>query len=141
MTEVAAARPLPAPPPIINVETRAFWDATSAGKLLLPRCNACATVIWYPRAFCPTCSSFDISWFEASGRGTIYSYTVNRRGQGDYRDLTYVLAYVELAEGPRILTNIVDCDPASVTVGQEVQVTFQPTSNGAALPRFRPWPR
>jgi uncharacterized OB-fold protein len=138
MTETAAARPLPAPPPMINVETRAFWDATSEGKLLLPRCNACGTVIWYPRAFCPECSSFDVSWFEASGRGSIYSYTVNRRGQGDYRDLAYVLAYVELAEGPRILTNIVECDPESVSVGQRVEVTFQLTSNGAALPRFRP---
>jgi uncharacterized OB-fold protein len=138
MTEIPTARPLPAPPPIINVETRAFWDATKEGKLLLPRCNACGTVIWYPRAFCPECSSFDVSWFEASGQGTIYSYTLNRRGQGDYRDVAYVLAYVELAEGPRILTNIVECDPASVSVGQAVKVTFQPTSNGAALPRFRP---
>lgn len=138
MTQSAAGQALPAPPPVINVETRAFWDATSQGKLLLPRCNACATVIWYPRAFCPECSSFDLTWFEASGRGSIYSYTVNRRGQGDYRDLTYVLAYVELAEGPRMLTNIVDCDPESLSVGQAVQVTFQPTSNGAALPRFRP---
>jgi uncharacterized OB-fold protein len=138
MTEIAAARPLPAPPPMINAETRAFWDATSEGRLLLPRCNACGTVIWYPRAFCPECSSFDISWLEASGRGSIYSYTVNRRGQGDYRELVYVLAYVELAEGPRILTNIVECDPDSVSVGQAVEVTFHPTSNGAALPRFRP---
>ena len=72
---------------MINAETKAFWDATAEGKLLLPRCNACQTVIWYPRPFCPECSSSDISWFEASGNGTIYSYTINRRGQGDYRDL------------------------------------------------------
>ena len=75
---------------------------------------------------------------EASGRGTVYSYTINHRGQGDYRDLAYVLAYVELEEGPRVLTNIVDCDPIQVSVGQAVQVVFHPTSNGAALPRFRP---
>ncbi len=137
MTDTAE-RTLPAPPPMINVETKSFWDATTEGKLMLPRCNACGTVIWYPRAFCPECSSFDLTWFEATGLGTIYSYTVNRRGQGDYRDLAYVLAYVELEEGPRVLTNIVDCDVESVVVGQAVKVVFHPTSNGAALPRFRP---
>jgi len=138
MTETAQ-RTLPAPPPIVNGETKPFWDATAEGKFILPRCNACDFVIWYPRAFCPACSSFDISWFEASGRGTIYSYTVNRRGQGDYRDLAYVLAYVELAEGPRVLTNIVDCNVNDVKVGQAVQVVFHPTADAAAaLPRFRP---
>ena len=137
MTDTAQ-KTLPAPSPQINVETKAFWDATAEGKLLLPRCNECDVVIWYPKLFCPECSSFDISWFEASGKGTIYSYTVNRRGQGDYRDLAYVVAYVELEEGPRILTNIVDCDVDQVSVGQKVQVVFHPTSNGAALPRFKP---
>jgi hypothetical protein len=63
-----AHRTLPAPPPVVNVETKRFWDATSQSKLLLPRCTACGTVIWYPRAFCPECSSFDVTWFEASGR-------------------------------------------------------------------------
>jgi len=133
-----AQKTLPAPPPQINVETKAFWDATAEGKLMLPRCNACDVVIWYPRLFCPECGSTDISWFEASGKGTVYSYTINRRGQGDYRDLAYVVAYVELEEGPRVLTNIVDCDVEQVAVGQAVQVVFHPTSNGAALPRFRP---
>ena len=138
MTAETGEKTLPAPPPQINVETRKFWDATAEQKLLLPKCNDCGTVIWYPREFCPECSSFDVAWFEASGRGTIYSFTVNRRGQGDYRDLSYVLAYVELEEGPRVLTNVVDCDPMQVSVGQSVQVVFHPTSNGAALPRFRP---
>jgi uncharacterized OB-fold protein len=137
MTETAQ-KTLPTPTPLVNVETKQFWDATAEGKLLLPRCNACSTVIWYPRAFCPECSSFDISWIQASGRGTIYSYTVNRRGQGDYRDLAYVVAYVELAEGPRMLTNIVDCDFETVRVGQEVELVFHPTGSGQALPRFRP---
>jgi hypothetical protein len=133
-----AQKTLPAPPPQINVETKTFWDATAEGKLMLPRCNACDVVIWYPRLFCPECGSTDIGWLEASGKGTVYSYTINRRGQGDYRDLAYVVAYVELEEGPRVLTNIVDCDVEQVSVGQAVQVVFHPTSNGAALPRFRP---
>jgi uncharacterized protein len=129
---------LPAPSPQVNVETQRFWDATAQGKLLLPRCKACGLVIWYPREFCPECNSFDVDWFEASGRGTIYSYTVNRRGQGDYRDLSYVLAYVELEEGPRVLTNIVDCDHDQIKVGQSVEVVFHATQGGPSLPRFRP---
>ena len=137
MTEATEVK-LPAPSPIINAETKPFWDATAEGKLLLARCNACDTVIWYPRAFCPECSSFDVAWTESSGRGTIYSFAVNRRGQGDYRDLVYVLAYVELEEGPRVLTNIVDCNVDQLQVGQSVQVVFHPTSSGAALARFRP---
>lgn len=137
MTEATEVR-LPSPPPQINSETKPFWDATAQSWLLLPRCKACDAVIWYPRAFCPVCSSFDVDWFEATGRGTIYSFTVNRRGQGDYRDRAYVVAYVELDEGPRVLTNIVDSDVEKLEVGQTVEVVFHPTSNGAALPRFRP---
>jgi uncharacterized protein len=129
---------LPVPAPQINAETKTFWDATTEGKLLLAHCNACDTVIWYPRLFCPLCNSFDVGWVEASGRGKIYSYTVNRRGQGDYRDLVYVLAYVELDEGPRILTNIVDCDVDKLAVGQAVELVFHDTGKGAALTRFRP---
>jgi len=137
MTDTAD-RALPTPAPVVNAETKPFWDATAQGKLLLARCRGCSTVIWYPRAFCPECGSFEIEWIEASGRGTIYSYTVNRRGQGDYRDLAYVVAYVELAEGPRVLTNIVDCDFEQLKVGQPVEVVFHPTPNGPALPRFKP---
>jgi uncharacterized OB-fold protein len=140
VTDVAepAQRTLPAPAPIVNAETKRFWDATAEGKLILPRCTACGLVIWYPRAFCPECTSFDVEWFEASGRGSVYSYTVNRRGQGDYRDMPYVLAYVELEEGPRILTNIVDCEFDRVKVGMPVEVVFHPTQAGPALARFHP---
>jgi uncharacterized OB-fold protein len=133
---------LPAPAPIVLPEDKQFWDATAEGRLLLPRCEECQTVIWFPRPFCPACSSLKISWFEASGRGSIYSFTVNRRGQADlsaYREAgTYVLAYVELEEGPRMMTNIVDCDPDTVKIGQKVQVVFHDTGAGTALPRFRP---
>jgi uncharacterized OB-fold protein len=130
---------LPAPAPPINPESRPYWEATAEGKLLLPRCTTCGTVIWYPRTICPACGSRDVGWFEAAGRGTIYSFSVNRRGMGDYQGIdSYVLAYVELTEGPRMLTNIVDCDPQSLAVGQQVEVVFHDTGKGSALPRFRP---
>jgi uncharacterized protein len=133
---------LPTPAPFVTPEVKPFWDATSTGRLLLPRCADCDTVIWYPRPFCPRCASLNIAWFEASGRGSIYSFTVNRRGQADlpeYREAgTYVLAYVELEEGPRVMTNIVECEPNSVRIGQRVEVVFHDTGRGAALVRFRP---
>ena len=132
----------PAPAPVVQPEVKVFWDATAEGRLLLPRCEDCRTVIWFPRPYCPACGSLNVTWIEASGRGTIYTFTVNRRGAGDlaeYRQVgPYVLAYVELEEGPRVMTNIVDCDPDTVAIGQAVEVVFHDTGQGTALPRFRP---
>ena len=133
---------LPAPAPIVLPEVRPFWEATARGKLLLPQCEDCQTVIWYPRPVCPACGSLRVSWREASGHGQVYTYTVNRRGQANLAEYqavdTYVLAYVELEEGPRILTNIVDCEPDAVRIGMPVTVVFHDTGQGSALVRFRP---
>jgi uncharacterized OB-fold protein len=119
---------LPAPAPFVLPEVKPFWDATAEGRLLLPQCEECQTLIWYPRPFCPECASTRVRWTPASGRGTVYSFTINRRGVADlpaYRDAgTYVLAYVELEEGPRVMTNIVGCAPDDVRIGMSVQVTF-----------------
>ena len=133
---------LPAPAPFVNPEVKAFWDATAEDRLVLPRCDKCQTWIWYPRPFCPECLSTDVTWTDVSGRGTVYSFTVNRRGTADLADYrsvgTYVLAYVELEEGPRVMTNIVDCDPDSIRIGQAVEVVFHDTGQGTKLFRFRP---
>jgi uncharacterized OB-fold protein len=135
----AAVASLPTPAPAVSPEAERFWNATAEGKLLLPRCRACASTFWYPRGLCPSCGATDLEWTEASGQGTIYSFTVIHRGEGAYRDATpYVVAYVELDEGPRLLTNVVDTDPDTVTVGQAVEVVFHDTGEGNALPRFRP---
>jgi uncharacterized protein len=136
MTTPAA---LPAPSPAVNPETAEFWNATAGGRLLLRRCRDCGTVIWYPRTMCPECTSLDTEWFEASGRGRVYSYTVNHRGEGAYQGLPpFVLAYVELDEGPRLMTNIVGADHAELAVGLPVAAVFHDTADGAALPRFQP---
>lgn len=125
--------------PPTNPDSQPFWDATAQDKLLLPRCDKCSTVIWYPRAFCPACGSLDVSWFEASGKGSVYSFTIIRKGENMYGAAApYVLAYVELEEGPRIMTNIVDCDVESVSIGQSVSVVFHDTGSGSKLPRFVP---
>lgn len=130
---------LPTPVPRPTLETAPFWEATAEGRLVLPCCDACGFVIWYPRMFCPDCGSTAVHWIEASGAGTVYSYTVTRKGQGAYRDAgPYVMAYVELAEGPRVMTNIVGVDPGAVHIGQAVRVVFDDTGEGPALPRFTP---
>jgi uncharacterized OB-fold protein len=130
---------LPAPTPAINPETKPYWDATTEGRLVLRRCHDCHAVIWYPRAICPECWSTNTEWFDASGRGTIYSYTINYRGEGAYRDAgPFVLAYVELEEGPKIMTNVLTNDFSALEVGRAVEVVFSPTRDGeAALPRFQ----
>lgn len=135
---------LPAPDPDVQDDAAPFWDATRQHRLVLPRCRSCATYIWYPRGFCPACSSFDVEWVEVAGTGSVYSFSIPRRGQGAYRDAApYVLAYVELdlpddGDGPRLITNIVGCEPESVAIGDRVVVDFHDTPSGHALPRFRP---
>lgn len=137
-------RPLPAPAPEVNPETAPFWSATARGELLVKQCEDCASLIWYPRSVCPECGSPRTRWQPVSGRGRVYSYTVNHRGEGPYRDRApYVLAYVELDEGPRLMTNIVapddgKLDDSVLAVGLPVEVTFHDTGEGSALPRFRP---
>ena len=130
---------LPAKAPQVTLETAEFWAASAEGRLLLKRCDRCASVIWYPRAFCPDCKSTETSWFEATGAGEVYSFTVNRRGDGPWKEVApYVLAYVQLDEGPRVMTNIVDCDVESVRIGQRVTAVWHDTGEGNALLRFRP---
>jgi len=129
---------LPSPAPPVDEGTAQFWAATSEGVLLLPTCRACRSVTWYPRPICQACSSMDIAWVAASGEGSVYSCTVVFRGEGAFRNAPpYVLAYVELAEGPRLLTNIVDCEPGDVKIGDAVTLVFSATDAGPALPRFR----
>ena len=129
---------LPTPSPEISPELADFWTATTEGRLLLRRCTACGEAIWYPRPICPFCHSTETVWEQATGRGHVYTCTVVRRGIGAYADAPYVLAYVELDEGPRMMTNIVGCELADVRIGMPVAVVFHDTGNGAALPRFRP---
>ena len=134
---------LPAPDPVVSDDAAPYWEATSQHRLVLPRCTDCASFIWYPRGFCPACASFAVEWVEVEGTGSIYSFSIPRRGQGAYRDAApYVLAYVELdvpgGAGPRMITNIVDCDPGSLAIDDRVEVVFHDTASGHALPRFRP---
>lgn len=135
---------LPTRAPIADRETATFWEGCAAGRLMIPRCDGCGELIWYPRGFCPWCASTSTTWTEMSGRGIIYSFTISRRGMGSFADVgPYVPAFVELEEGPRLLTNIVGCDAEILEIGQAVSVVFEPAGTGPdgralAIPRFRP---
>ena len=116
-----------------------MWEAADEGRLLVTKCGHCQALSWYPRSICVACSRLNTGWLEVSGHATVYSYTVVRRGHGAYKDAApYVVAYVQLREGPRMLTNIVNCEPADVTIGLDVKVVFQRGGGGDALPRFEP---
>lgn len=130
---------LPVRPITYTPDVAPFWEGSGRRELVLPRCRACGFVIWYPRIFCPECAGTDVDWFEATGRGVVYSFSIARNGQGPWKDVApYVLAYVDLHEGPRILTNIVDCAVDGVTVGMAVHVVWDPIDAKTALPRFAP---
>jgi len=124
-------RKIAAPP--VNPETQPFWDATAEGKLLYKKCTACGEPHFYPRPHCPFCFSDKVEWQEASGRGTVYTYSVMRRAP-----VPYAIAYVTLAEGPTMMTNIVDCDLDALRIGQPVQLVFKPSDGGPPVPMFTP---
>jgi uncharacterized OB-fold protein len=119
--------------PLPDAETRPFWAAAAEGRLLLKRCRACGAAHYYPRAICPFCFSADTDWVEASGRGVIYTFSIVRRGPS-----RYAIAYVTLAEGVTMMTNIVDCDLAALGVGQKVRLVFRPSDGGPPVPMFTP---
>jgi hypothetical protein len=129
------ARPLPR----IDEETRGFWEACARHELYVQRCRACRTFRHPPRAVCPACLSSEIEWVRASGRGTVYSFTVTHQNQapGFRERLPYVLAVVELDCGVRLMTNVVDTPPASVRIGMPVEVVWEDVTEDISLPLFR----
>lgn len=128
----------PRPVPEVTPETAAFWEGAADGQLLLGRCSECDLTFFYPRARCPDClAAADLT--AAAGTGEVYSYTVPERITGWPEEHTpLVVAYVELDEGPRMVTNVVGCDPDEVAVGSRVEVKFVPTDDtDVAVPTFR----
>lgn len=130
----------PRPLPEVTPESEPYWAAAAEGRLLLRECEDCGLVHYYPRALCPDCLGENVDWVEASGEGTVYTYSVAQQMSGwPEADLPLVVAYVELEEGPRMMTNLVDCDPEAVSVGDPVEVTFVETDReDVAIPVFRP---
>jgi uncharacterized OB-fold protein len=122
-------------------ETEPFWEGAKAHKLMLPYCAACDAYDFYPRPFCRKCFSWDIEWKEASGKGKIATYVINHRGPRGFEDKApYVIAVVELEEGPSMMTNLVmdeEPTPENVSVMADVEVVFTDVTDEVTLPHFR----
>tara|TARA_Y100000758_G_C15706130_1_gene295261 strand:- start:25 stop:375 length:351 start_codon:yes stop_codon:yes gene_type:complete len=115
------------------VEYEEFWSAANEGKLMIPRCKDTNQFFWYPRKISPFTLSDNIEWIQASGKGMIYTFSIMRRA-----DPQYVIAYVRLEEGITMMTNIVDCEPEAVEVGQAVLLVMLESGNGQKIPVFKP---
>ena len=127
------------PLPRLDEENRWFWEACARHELYLQRCTACGTVRYYPRALCPKCLSSQTTYLRSSGRGTVYSFTVTHQNQAaGFRDeLPYVMAYVQLDEGPRVLSNVIKVPVEQMNIGLRVEVVFEDIDEGMAIPKFQ----
>ncbi len=128
------------PPPDTRNAGAPYWQAASRGELLLPWCKACAKPVWYPRWHCPVCGGDELEWKRASGKGRIYTYTVVRQSADPFfkTRVPFVVAMIELDEGARLLANVIDCAPESVSIGMAVSVVFEPLGEQLSIPVFRP---
>ncbi|MBL6690584.1 MAG: OB-fold domain-containing protein [Pseudomonadales bacterium] len=131
-------RPLPRTD---ELDTQAFWQATKTKEFKYQQCSSCGTVVWYPRAHCTGCTSGKLEWKTASGRATVYSYSVVRQSYHPFfRNLVpYAVAWIDLEEGPRILSNVVGVDDPlnDVSIGQAVELEWEEHEE-LCIPLFRP---
>lgn len=129
-------KPLPSPDEV----SEPYWEACKQGKLLLQKCRNCGALQTFPRSLCYKCLSDALDWVPASGRGTIYTFsTIYRPPAPEFAgDVPYTIALVELEEGVRMMSNIVDCAPDDIEIGMGVQVVFDNVTPDVALPKFRP---
>jgi uncharacterized OB-fold protein len=126
--------------PMIEAETRPFWDAAKQGQLLLGKCGGCGEVHYYPRPICPKCWSDDVAFVPAGGGGTLYTFsTVYVNDLPPFNaQLPYVAAQVDLDEGVRVTTKIIECQPRDLWIGMPVEVRFEAISEDVTIPVFAP---
>jgi uncharacterized protein len=126
--------------PTPDLETQPYWDAARDSKLLIKRCNACGRHHFYPRPFCPTCWSDDVEWVEASGDATLYTWSiVHRNDLPPFHEwVPYVTAVVDLVEGPRMMTTVINCDHEALEIGMALSVEYRAISDDVTVPVFRP---
>jgi uncharacterized OB-fold protein len=129
-------KPLPVP----TKWSQPFWDGAKQHKLLLKRCKACGHIDHPPYLYCTACQSDDHEWIEASGKAKLYAFAINEYGVPFpfMPDLPYVLALVDLKEGPRMISNVVNCDHKKLNNGMELEVVFEDVSEKISLPKWRP---
>lgn len=127
------------PGPTSNPDSQAYWDAAQEERLVIRKCNACGQPHFMPRYLCPSCWSTDLEWVQASGRGTVHSYSIVRRASAPEfaSQVPYVIALIDLAEGPRMMANILGDDALQTRIGDQVEVCFQEREGGRKIPQFR----
>jgi uncharacterized OB-fold protein len=127
------------PVPIPTPETVHFWEGAKNGELLLQKCDDCAHTYFPPRPFCPVCASKKVSVYQASGRGFLYSYVINERPHPAF-DGPYSIAIVQLEEGPRMMTNVVNVNqtPEALQLDMPLEVIFESLNEDISLPYFQP---
>ncbi|PYN94795.1 MAG: hypothetical protein DMD91_26955 [Candidatus Rokuibacteriota bacterium] len=132
-------RPIPQP---ITPEAKPYWDGLKAGKLILPRCETCGQAFFYPRVLCPRCQSRSITWFQASGKGKLHAFGIAHQSFNRAFKVPppFVLAMIELAEGPRLLSNLINVepDPRVVKCDMPVEIVFAKLTDDVTLPLFQP---
>ncbi|MBS3758459.1 MAG: Zn-ribbon domain-containing OB-fold protein [Desulfobacterales bacterium] len=130
------AKPLPQ----VNADTRPFWQGCRQHLLKIQKCKNCGLLRWPPAFICPACLSSEVEWVVAKGRGRVYSFAVYHSAyQPGFQDeLPYVVALVDLDEGPRMITNIVGCDPGGVYCEMAVEIVWDDVSEAFSIPKFRP---
>lgn len=128
------------PVPVPSSVTQPYWTAAREGSLVAPRCESCGTLFFYPRMLCPSCMGDKFSWETLSGKAVVHTFTVVRQAAhpGFIDDVPYVLAIVETAEGLRMVTNVVGCDPEDVRIGMPLEVVFDEMTPEISVPKFRP---
>jgi len=131
------SKPLPAP----DVDSAPYWDGCKSHRLLLQRCDACASFRFPAGPVCPNCNSREARWMPASGRGTVFSWIVVRHpvpAEVYGADVPYTVALIDLEEGVRMASNVVGCDPEALHAGMRVSVHFDDVTPEISLPRFKP---
>jgi len=123
-------------------ETQPFWDGAREGRLVIRRCNTCGAAFFYPRPFCPKCWSADVGWIDASGRATLYTWSIVHVNDLPpfHERVPYVAAIVTLEEGPRMMTNVVGVDFDDLDADMALRVTFRSISDEppVTIPVFEP---
>ena len=124
--------------PEIAPEARAWWEATRSGVLLIQFCVSCGHHQHYPRALCLECGSTDLDWVEASGLGTVYSFTVSHQSPDpESLEPPYVVAIIQLDEGPRLLSHVTARPPSEISCDQQVRLAWRALGDGRHLPVFK----
>ncbi|GLV55683.1 hypothetical protein KDH_25270 [Dictyobacter sp. S3.2.2.5] len=118
-------------------DSRPYWEGLAQGELRIQRCTGCSQAVFYPRSLCPHCHATTLEWIVASGRGHIYSYTVVHQAYGAFAASTpFVVALIELEEGVRMMSRLVDPPGQHIQIGAAVQIVFQNVGDDLTLPYF-----